>query len=270
MSGKSNETSWNEALGRKGANGANAVAGVGGGPRDWGRAARAFATTGEAELAAVAELLERASRELEREPGGYATVVALGDGRSERKIGRIDGEDREVLRDWFASVVEEAWEEAGVGAKLRLRLWGPGGKPEGSASFEVGAYVEEDFEPASPAPAKGTVGAPTVAQSAPAPCSKCPPLETKLAERNALVALLESEVMTLRREVEQWRFRHDRIAEPHRRLRAEHAALRQEVDEAAARINEIVGGEVDPTPKTTRSAPGGRAAPWVRLARRTG
>lgn len=239
-------------MGRKSANGANAGAGGGRGRRDWGRAARALAATAEAELVAVAELLDRAERELEREPGGYLTVVALGEGRSERKIGRLDGEDREWLAGWFESVVEEAWEDAGGGAKLRLRLWGPGGKPAGSASFEVGGYVEGDFEPdmAVAATQAPVPRAPVTVAAPPAACSKCPPLERKLAERDALVALLEKEVMTARHEAERWRAQFERIAGPHKKLRAEHASC-------GARWTRRPGRSTRSSGKTPMAGPGG-------------
>lgn len=267
MSGTNEGRSKGEVMGRKSANGANAGGGGGGGRRDWGRAARALAATAEAEL------LDRADRELEREPGGYLTVAALGEGRSERKVGRLDGEDREWLAGWFESVVEEAWEEAGTGAKLRLRLWGPGGRPAGSASFEVGGYVEGAFEQDETVTAtQAPVPRAAAAVATPAPCPKCASFESRLAERNALVALLEKEVMTARRDAERWRAQYERIDEPYRRLRAEHAALRQEVDEAARQINEIVGEDAVARAGQPPSSgvAGGRVAPWVRLARRAG
>lgn len=270
MSGKNDDKSRSEVMGRNGANSANGPHGGGPARRDWGRATRALAATAEAELAAVGELLERAARELEREPGGYVTLVALGDGRSERKVGRLDGEDREYLDGWFESVVEEAWEEAGEGAKLRLRLWGPGGKPAGSASFAVGDFVEEEVAAQGPkrSPGPRIEGPRPTSNAVPAPCSNCGSLNTKLAERGALIALLEKEVMTLRRDAERWRAQYERIAEPYRRLHAEHAALRREVDEAAAQLNAIVGGE--PEPRTAGLPTGTRVARWVGLARRAG
>lgn len=133
-----------QVQGREGANGAN---GGRGGARDERANARpkaSFSTIPAAELRVVDDLLDRAARELAREPGGYVTLAAVGEGRSERNVGRLDGEVSN-LEDWFASLVDEAWEDAiDDPARMRLRLWGSGGRPAGSASFQVGPHAEPE------------------------------------------------------------------------------------------------------------------------------
>lgn len=119
---------WRERVNRPGSAGA-----------DRGASARAGAGNSDAAEAGASSrdlLLDRARRELGREPGGYLTLAVVRVGRSERQVARLPGDQVARVRSWLDRAVGEAG-VAGGSVKLRLRLYGPGGAALGSAAFVV-------------------------------------------------------------------------------------------------------------------------------------
>ena len=79
------------------------------------------------------ERIERLLGSAKLEPGGYLTVSAMPEGGGEHAVGRADLDQIDDVLEWVQATLNEH-RERGVAAKYRVRLWGAGGKPAGSAS----------------------------------------------------------------------------------------------------------------------------------------
>jgi hypothetical protein len=109
------------------------------------------------------ERIERLLGSAKLAPGAYVTVSAMLKGGGERAVGRADFEQVDDVVEWVQATLNEH-RERGVAAKYRVRLWGAGGKPAGSAStrYEGGEPVGKSPKRAAPAPEPIRPAAPCV------------------------------------------------------------------------------------------------------------
>jgi hypothetical protein len=106
------------------------------------------------------------------ELGGYVTVSAMPEGGGEHAVGRAELDQVDDVLAWVLATLNKHLEH-GAAAKYRVRLWGAGGKPAGSAStrYEGGEPIERPPKPAAPAPEPARP---------PEPCASCISLQIEV------------------------------------------------------------------------------------------
>ncbi len=133
--------------------------------------------------------IERIQRLLDSgssKPGGYVTVSAMPDGGGEGAVGRADLDQVDDVLGWVLATLNEH-RERGVAAKYRVRLWGAGGKPAGSAStrYECGEPTEAPTKTASPMPNPPRT---------PAPCASCISLQIEIEQLRGRLREVQAEL----------------------------------------------------------------------------
>jgi hypothetical protein len=144
--------------------------------------------------------------------GAYLTLAAVGHDRRETQLARRAVGDARTLRAWLARALTE---HRASHPKLRLRLWGPGGRPiRGSVIPAIAA------SPPGPA-APDSVARSREAKSngvAPPACAQCATLATRLSEARRRISELDQRLQeslsrnqALLRRVRQLRLERDAL-----------------------------------------------------------
>ena len=132
------------------------------------------------------ERIERLLGSAKLEPGAYVTVSAMPEGGGERAVGRADLDQVDDVVEWVQATLNEH-RERGVAAKYRVRLWGAGGKPAGSAStrYEGDEPNEDPPKPAAPMPNPPRT---------PAPCASCISLQIEMEQLRGRLREVQAEL----------------------------------------------------------------------------
>jgi hypothetical protein len=183
------------------------------------------------------ERIERLLGSAKLAPGAYVTVSAMLKGGGERAVGRADFEQVDDVVEWVQATLNEH-RERGVAAKYRVRLWGAGGKPAGSAStrYEGDEPIEPSPKPAAPA------SEPTKPPTTPAPCASCISLQIEVEQLRG--QLREAQV-----ELQSGRSREHRVGrvarEQEQQLHQLRADLRRSLEKREATKAKLRGSQVE-------------------------
>lgn len=146
-------------------------------------------------------------------PGAYLTLAAVSDDRRETQLDRRPVGDHRTLRDWLARAVAE---HRATHPKLRLRLWGPGGRP-----------IRGSMIPPTATPIPIRTGPETGARPPEEDPNRVPPRRPCPGCATAAATLHEARrrIAELERHLQEARVRNEALRGRVRRLRAERDAL---------------------------------------------
>jgi len=193
--------------------------------------------------------LERACEHLRADPGNHLTLDLIGSNRSATRLARLDASAGMDPVVWLVQQLEAIRAQQGdIRVKIRLRLWNRGGKPRGSATFELTPDPSAQpvppptpIDPSEPPPSATVPDTPPPpapealppAPPAPPPCPTCETLRADLertradldAARDAHreLQLQHHEERITHRSLQQ---HHDALLRDHRPLRDAHRGLR--------------------------------------------
>lgn len=86
----------------------------------------------------AATFIDKVERVRTGVPSSYLAVAHVGDGRSEKQVARLEGNDPARTGAWLCKILTSSAEVASSGPqRFRLRLWGSGGKAFGSCTIRL-------------------------------------------------------------------------------------------------------------------------------------